>query len=231
MVGAIRKRDIVAHPFVTVHCFGWPVFLRTLIAGRNQTFLSLLAQTHVFQPPTVEVPELLGDCVQLEWRARRIYESLAQRFADQEPVRRFFETLAHQEHEHYEMLELCRKLAGREGWIEEHFTPWRDAVPRLGRQMDEIEASLEDLDCVADALRLVIQLESSEINHVFRGAVAATDSGFVRTLRAFQTAEAKHIAYVSDQIPKFEPNLAGECRNLRAAYLGETNGSVGSRTP
>jgi rubrerythrin len=161
--------------------------------------------------------------VQLEWRARRNYESLAERFTDEELVRQFFETLAHQEQEHYELLELCRQLAGKEGWLEEHFAPWRDAIPRLERQMDDVEASLEDLDCAADAFRMVIQLEGSEINQVFRGAVAATDSEFVRTVRAFEAAEAKHIAYISDQIPKFEPNLAAECRDLRAAHLSDTS--------
>jgi hypothetical protein len=82
--------------------------------------------------------------------------------------------------------------------------------------MDDVEASLKDLGCVADALRLVIEIERSEINQVFGGAVAATDSAFVRNLRAFQTAETNHINYISDQIQKFEPALAAECRDLGA---------------
>ena len=45
MIGAIRKRDILAHPFITIDCFGWSVFLRALTAGRNQTFLALLTET------------------------------------------------------------------------------------------------------------------------------------------------------------------------------------------
>jgi rubrerythrin len=222
MVGAIRKRDILAHPFITVHSFGWPLFLKALLAGRDETFLSLLAGTTTFGPPTVEVPELLGHCVQLERRAQEIYESLSERFTDQGLVKQFFDRLAQQEQEHYEMLELCRKLAGREGWLEEHFTPWLDAVPRLEQQMDGLESSLEDLDSVTDALRLVLQLEGSEINQVFRGAITATDSRFVRALRAFETAEAKHIAYIADQIPKFEPDLAAECRDLSTAHQGNT---------
>jgi hypothetical protein len=215
MLGAIRKRDIMAHPFVTLHCFGWPVLFRALIAGRDQTFLSLLVGARALRRPGVKVPELLGRCVELELRAERIYESLAERFTGQAPVRHFFETLALQERDHYEMLELCRELAGQEGWLEEHFAPWRDAVPRLQRQMDDAEASLQDLDSVADALRLVIRIEGSEIGQVFGGIVAATDSGFVRNLRAFQTAGARHISYVCERIPKLEPDLADECRALR----------------
>jgi hypothetical protein len=222
MIGAIRKRDVLAHPFVTIQCFGWPVFLRTLFAGRDKTFLSLLAETSVFRLPTLGVPEVLGHCVKLELRARRIYESLAERFTDQEQVRQFFEVLARQEHEHFELLELCRGLASREGWLEAQFAPWRDEVPRLERQMSDVEASLQDLDSVADALRLVIQIEASEINQVFGGAVAATDSAFVRNLQVFHTAEAGHITYICDEIPKFEPDLATECRELRADHLSDT---------
>jgi rubrerythrin len=218
MFGAIRRRDIIAHPLVTVHCFGWPFFFRALATGRRRTFLSLVAGSGALRSPAVEVPELLGRCVDLESRARRIYELLAARFNDPAPVRRFFENLAQQEREHFELLELCRQLARREGWLEEYFAPWRDAVPRLERQMGDVEDSLDGVDRLADALRLVIRLEGSEINHVFRGVVAATDSEFVRTLQAFRTAEERHIAYACDRITKFEPHLAGECRALRDAH-------------
>ena len=82
MVGVIRKRDILAHPVVTIRCFGWPVFLRALAASRQQTFLSLLVECSALRPPKVKVPELLGHCVELELRAKRVYESLAERFAE-----------------------------------------------------------------------------------------------------------------------------------------------------
>jgi hypothetical protein len=216
MVGVIRKRDILAHPVVTIRCFGWLVFFKALTAARGQTFLSLLREAGVLRPATIEIPELLGHCVELELRAQRIYEELAQRFADRGPVRRFFQTLAEQEQSHAELLELCRETASRAGWLEERFAAWRDAVPRLERQMGEAETALEGLDKLADALRLVIRIEGSEINDVFGGVVAATDSDFVRTLRAFHTAGTTHISYISDQIPKFEPGLVDECRELSA---------------
>jgi rubrerythrin len=222
MFGVIRTRDIVAHPLVTVHCFGWPLFFRALIAGRRKTFLSLLAGSNSMRSPTVAVPELLGRCLDLESRARRIYELLAARFSRRAPVKQFFETLAQQEQEHFELLALCRQLASREGWQEEHFAPWRDSVPRLERQMDDLEESLDDLDQLVDALRLVIRVEGSEINHVFRGAVSATDSEFVRTFQVFRTAEAKHIAYACEQIPKLEPDLAGECSELRVVLSSDS---------
>jgi rubrerythrin len=221
MFGVIRRRDIIAHPFVTVDCFGWRFFIRVLVTGRRKTFLSLLAGSGVLRPARVEVPELLGRCVDLESRARRIYQWLAERFAEREPVRQFFRALAHQEQEHYELLELCRQLAGRHGWLEEVFAPWRAAVPHLERQMDGLEASLEGLESLADALRMVIRLEGSEIDQIYHAAVTATNSEFVRALGVFRNAQAQHITYICDRIPKFEPDLAGECEKLRAARSGE----------
>ena len=223
MVGAICKRDILAHPFVTIHCFGWQVFFRALIVGRNQTFLSLLVQTRTLQPPTVNVPRLVGRCVKLELRAKQIFESLASQFADHRPVRKFFDNLAQQEQDHADLLELCREAASRALWKEEYFTPWRDAVPRLESQMGDAESALQTVDGVADALRLVIQIEGSEVNHVFRGIVAASGSDFVERLGAFQNAGKKHISYICDKIPKLEPELAGECRELWAACFADAS--------
>jgi len=219
MVGVIRKRDIIAHPIVTVRCFGWPVLLKTLLAGRQQTFLTLLCESGALAPPAFEVPEVIGDCVALELRAQRIYEQLAERFADRPSVREFFATLSEQEGTHAELLELCQAIASREGWMEEYFAPWRAAVPRLVKQMDEAEAFVNEHDSLADALRLVISVEGSEINDVFESVVASTDSDFVRHLEAFQEAEAMHLRYITVQIAELAPELAEECAELEAKSL------------
>ena len=164
----------------------------------------------------------MGSAIELESQAERIYTWLAGRFVGHEPVSDFFETLAQQEQGHSELLQLCRQLAVRERWLEEHFSPWRDALPRLERQLGEIESSAKDVDNIADGLRLVIQIEASEINGVFKGVVAATDSRFVRKLQAFQTAGEKHITYICDEIPNLEPQLADECQGLKNLYFSET---------
>jgi hypothetical protein len=218
MVGAIRKRDILAHPMLTVHCFGWRVFFRALTAGRNATFLSIVTQAAIRRQPSVKVPESVGQCIDLEFKARQIYESLARRFAQQEPVKRFFEMLAQQEQDHAELLELCWTAAGPGRWDSQYFEPWREAIPQLKRQMEKAASSLDSLDGVRVALRLVIQIESSEVNQVFRGVVAATDSDFVRKLQAFQQSTSYHLGYICEQISKLEPDLEGECQEMMAAY-------------
>jgi len=219
MVGAICRRDILAHPFVTIRCFGWRVFFRALIANQSQTFLSLLADAEGLQPSTVKVPELVERCIRLELQAKRIYEWLAGQFLGHEAVLEFFDTLARQEASHAQLLDLCRVLAGRTVWKEECFAPCRDSIPRLERQMQTIESSLDSIGSVADALRLVIQIEGSEVNQVFESVVAASGSDFVRKLLVFQAAAENHISYICDEIPKLEPDLAAECRELRDHFF------------
>ena len=219
MVGVICRRNILAHPFVTIRCFGWRVFFRALIAGHSQTFLSLLAETKGLQPPTVKVPELLERCVKLELQAKRIYERLARRFFGHKLISDFLNTLARQEETHAELLGLCREAASRTIWKEECFAPCRDSIPRLERQMKNIESSLDSIDGVTDALRLVIQIEGSEVNRMFESVVAASASVFVRKLLAFQNVAEDHIACICDEIPKLRPELAEECRELRDRFF------------
>ena len=219
MIGVICRRNILAHPFVTIRCFGWRVFFRALIAGNSQTFLSLLADTKGLQPPTVKVPELIERCIKLELQAKRIYEWLAGRFLGHKLISDFFNALARQEETHAELLRLCREAASRAVWKEECFAPCRDSIPHLERQMKNIESSLESLDSVTDALRLVIQIEGSEVNQTFESVVAASGSVFVRKVLVFQNAAENHIAYICEEIPKLEPELAEECRELRDRFF------------
>jgi hypothetical protein len=219
MIGAICTSDIVAHPVVTIRCFGWQVFFKALAAGRDQTFLSLLAQNDAMRPAAVRIPRLVDRCVRLERQAKGVYQAMAGRFLGHQPVAAFLDALADQEEGHAQLLELCREAAGRAVWQEEHFAPWRDAVPRLEEEMDRIQASLSQLDRVADALWLVIQIEGSEVNRVFQGIVDAAASDFVRRLGTFATAGDRHIRYICQTISRLDPELAEPCRELEATHF------------
>jgi rubrerythrin len=220
MNGAIRKRDILAQPFVTIHCFGWLVFFRALVAGRNQTFLSLLAETH--KPPPLKVRNVIERCIKMEEKVKSIYERLAVWFTGRAAVKEFFDELARQEQSHAELLELCQRSVRRESKLQERFRPLRDTLSRVEKQMERIESSLESVGGLADVLRLVLWIERSEINTVFRGVVAATGSEFVRTVRTFHTAGARHITFICDEIPKLEPDLAEECRDLKDRFFADS---------
>ena len=120
---------------------------------------------------------------------------------------------------HAELLKLCREAASRSVWKEDCFAPCRESIPQLEHQIENIESSLESLGSVTDALRLVIQIEGSEVNRVFESVVAASGSAFVRKLLAFQNVVENHIAFICEEIPKLEPGLADECRELRDRFF------------
>jgi hypothetical protein len=85
--------------------------------------------------------------------------------------------------------------------------------------MVTIESSMELIEHVADGLRLVIEIEGSEVNQVFGSIVAAGGSTFVRNLLVFQVTVEKHIDFICDEIPKLEPDLTEECRELRSRFF------------
>jgi hypothetical protein len=84
--------------------------------------------------------------------------------------------------------------------------------------MQEAESRANSLESLSDALRLVIQIESSEVNRIYLGIVAASDSEFVRTLRVFHEAGLEHISYICDRIPEMDPELRDACQKLRDGY-------------
>lgn len=219
MVGAIDKRDILAHPIVTIQCFGWRVFLRALLAGRNTTFLSVLTATEVLKPAEETVVDFVARCVELELTASRIYAALARRFSDTPDVHAFFAAISGQEESHAELLELCRAAAAQSQWLDERIQPWRRCLPKLERHMSDAESRVDDMHSALDALKLVIDIESSEINEVFRSIVTAADSEFVRRINVFGDTERRHLTFIGHAIVRLEPTLAeaGRALTQRAA--------------
>ncbi len=218
MVGVITGWEVLWHPAATIRCFGWRVFFRAVIPWQGRTFLGLLRDAGVLGATAQQAPEVLEHCIQLELRARRIYAALAKAFADEGLVGAFFAALADQERSHADLLELSRAAAGRGGWNAQAFAPWQDHLPRLSEQMNAADRALGEVDSVEDALRLVLQIESSEINPVFRAAIAAGNAAFVRRLRPFREVTDAHLSYIAERIPQLEPKLTAAARELRAKF-------------
>jgi rubrerythrin len=215
MVGVIRTWDILEHPVATIRSFGWRVFFRALFAGQGKTFLSLAFEGCV---PTTRMPSLLERCISLELRAERIYIALSRALAEQEAVGVFFDALAEQERDHADLLRLCKAAAVRGRWRANLFNPWQEYLPRLEQQMDETDATVRSIDSVEAALRVVIEIESSEINRVFDAALAATDAAFVRKLEPFRKAMQWHLTFLVDRLGDLAPQLMAETRELRARF-------------
>ncbi len=218
MVGVINHWDILAHPVTTVRCFGWRVFFRAIGPWQGKPFLSLLGSAGLLKTTDSKVSTILERCIGLELRAKRIYVALATAFRDEGLVGPFFAGLAAQEQYHVDLLQVCRAAALRKGWHAALFNPWQDYLPRLEQQMDATETAVAGIGSVEDALRLVVQIESSEINEVFSAALAATDSAFVKKLRPFRKAMEAHMSYIVERLPELSPQLLLACRELRARF-------------
>jgi rubrerythrin len=217
MVGVICKREILLHPVLTIQCFGWTVFLRAVFAGPKQTFLSLLNDSRHFERPLQPVPEIIASCIDLERHAMKIYDLLSRRYARDASANEFFLRLARQEQDHAELLELCRAAAGRRGRREACFDGWRETVGETEKRLREAEANLDEIGSLAGALRLVLEIESSQINRLFARIVAATDPRLACKLRAFRNAVHDHLGYLCECVPRLEPGLSDACRALWAA--------------
>ncbi len=129
-------------------------------------------------------------------------------------MRDFFRTLAVHETQHAELLELAETAAGCQQWNEAKAAPWRQVVPRLEEQMAQALRTLEEVTSVREALQRVIDIESSEINDVFKGVIAAADSEFVRQIRAFHDAERVHLRFICRAIERLDPDLVPASETL-----------------
>jgi hypothetical protein len=218
MIGVITTWDILTHPVSTIRCFGWGVFFRAVAPWNHRTFLSILQDAGSFGTAAARVPAILERCIALELRAKRIYNALEKAFADHGLVGPFFAGLALQEQYHADLLEVCRAAVSRRGWKANLFNPWQDYLPRLEEQMHAAEDAVYQVGSVEDALRLTIQIESSEVNEVFHAALAATDAAFVHKLRPFREAMEAHMAYIAGRLPELCPELLMACRELRARF-------------
>ena len=89
-------------------------------------------------------------------------------------------------------------------------------MPETQRRLEEAETILEQRHSIADALRLVLEVESSQINRLFAGVVEATDPRLSRKLVAFRNAVQDHLGYICERIPLLDPNFADACRKLWA---------------
>ena len=167
-------------------------------------------------PARAKEPELIERCVWLELQSAAIYRSLAERFSASWPLRAFLDELADEEQEHADLLRVCKLFACKGRFVRNRFRPWHDYVPLLEQQMQQAVASLDEIKSLDDVVRLILQIEGSEINRVFLGVIQATDSPFVKKLGPFRRAVKHHIGYICKRFSKLTPSAASACRELRS---------------
>jgi len=184
----------------------------------KRAFLSVLRESGLLGAIGSHVPAVLERCAGLELRAKRIYAALGRAFDDHPQAGLFFRDLAFQEQEHADLLEVCRAAAIRGSWEANLFSPWQEYLSRLEQQMDATEAAVGQIGSLEDALRLVLQVETSEINQVFEAAAAATGAAFAQRLKPFRRAVDSHIAQILGWLPELAPSLLAATRELRARF-------------
>jgi hypothetical protein len=228
MIGVITKRDILAHPLVTIQCYGWKVFYQSIFARQKVTFLSLLERAQIFSESKHKsksnpiLDDLLKQTIQLELRAKRIYETIAKLFISIPPAKDFFEVLSKQEQDHADILDVCMLTASRNGCDIEDINIWLGYISILETKMSEAETAVHSITCLDDALRLTVQLESSEINKVFQAVLQASNSRFIKKMANFRMATKTHLAYISYKLPELSPYLGETTREFREKLLCAT---------
>jgi hypothetical protein len=207
MIGAIRTWDVLRHPIVTIRCFGFKTYVRSLLAGPRQTFLSLLSDISFFGSCDSQAADIVKQCIEMELRARQLYLNLAEATADNQRLSRFLTELAEHEQEHADLLQLCMAASNQVGWRHRDLPKWRSSLARLDQEMSEIEAIAAVIRDPEAAMGLVIELESSEVNQVFLDLIASSNSDFVKKLRPFQYAVEMHMSHITAGIAALTPNL------------------------
>jgi hypothetical protein len=216
MIGVIRKRDVLRHPVATVQSFGWRVFLRTLRAGQNETFLSVVAEVQAAERVQLHFAPLMESAIACELRTMHVYLALAARFEHELPIKRFLSALASHEQGHAELLRICAQ-ASHHALTDEH------RLSRLADLLIPLQVALAKAECAlttdigrSEALRLVVQIEGAEINHLFEDLIAANPSPFVDAIQAFQKATTGHVAYIRRVLPTLAPEVEADCQKLVA---------------
>jgi hypothetical protein len=218
MLGVINNFDIMTHPIVTIQCFGWRFFFKALFAKHNFTFLTLLNSSSLFEPAPPESGEIVDRIVQLELRAKGIYTKFADKFPSDVSVKRFFEILASQEQDHADMLEFCKAATAHDGWKMNDLSATGQCVAGLESQMRQAENAVRSITSLDDAMRVVIQLESSEINQAFQNVFMASSSRFVKKLLKFRRATHFHMAFIMKRIPVLCPQMLQTSKQLNAKF-------------
>ncbi|MGW8257377.1 MAG: hypothetical protein ACWGMZ_07835, partial [Thermoguttaceae bacterium] len=95
---------------------------------------------------------------------------------------------------------------------------WHDSLGELENEMATAEAAVYNITSVDEALQLVLQLETSEINPIFDSILRAADSVFVNKSRKFRRAIEEHIVYIGERMPQLCPAMTSAAQNLVDYY-------------
>jgi hypothetical protein len=205
MLGVVRTRQVLAHPLVILEGFGLKVLVRSLFAGRDETFLDIV--TRCAQEGAnddmdeVDLLKTVDGFVGLERRARDLYWKLSHKLAAFPDAARFFVTLSWQEEGHAIVLSRVRRDI-RRGRL------WKRSRDLHLASLGSLEALFANLEreaqseslSVCRALEMVEELEQSELDVVFDTLNDSVDMRSRARFERFFVLSRAHSAYWHAQV-------------------------------
>jgi hypothetical protein len=206
MQGVVTTRQVLAHPLVILEGFGLKVLVRSLFAGRDETFLDIV--TRCAQEGAnddmeeVDLLKTVDRFVGLERRARDLYWKVSQDLAAFPDAAKFFVTLSWQEEGHAIVLSRVRREI-RRGRL------WRKSRDFHLSSLGSIEALFANFEhevgrktvSLCRALEMVEEIEGSELDVVFDSLNDSVDMRSRARFERFFVLSNAHSAYWREQVP------------------------------
>jgi hypothetical protein len=213
MQGVVTTKEVLAHPLVILEAFGLKVLVRSLLAGRDETFLDIVTRcAQEGANDDMEELDLLKTVdrfVGLERLARDLYRELSRQLAGFPDAAKFFFTLSWQEEGHALVLSRVRREI-RRGRL------WKKSRDLHLCSIGSLEALFANFEhevrkkgiCLARALEIVEEIEGSELDVVFDCLNASVDMRSRARFERYFVLSKAHSAYWHEQVGR-----------LRAGYL------------
>ena len=208
MRGIIGRDYCIRHPARIIHLFGTGVLLGMLWSERKSLLERVVEH---YQDHGIPLPGEAGHAYRvaalIEFRVARLYEQLAEQFADEPEVHAFYRELHAEELEHGRLMCLCRYTASHHPALE--YTPsLRDpAVSEALRRVRSLAQAAPTLT-LDEALAVTEALEQTEINTIFDRLLRQADTTESRLFEEELQATADHATEVPRRIAELRERLS-----------------------
>jgi CheY-like chemotaxis protein len=153
---------------------------------------------------------VISGLIEIENRAREIYESAAAKFADDPALQNFLIEMAGAEREHCEILDRAHRFAKAHPYLKPLVTIGNDARERLDHVLAELEAAMgagPSKEAMMDAMVLMETLEWSEVFVYVMNALKSRSGEFVEAAKQIQGHKERVEAFMASR-PEFSRYLA-----------------------
>ena len=207
-MSAVLSRDYcLSHPWEVGRLYGWSVLFGTWVSKRS--VLDRVARS--FAERRDVMPGPLGRSYRiaqlLELRAAKIYQLMAERFADLLPARRLFEELEEEEREHARLMEICLYTVCVTPEIRYEPSVMDPEIRTVLQEMRAVQRRIPSMT-LDEALETSEALERSEVNVIFGKLLEQVDQPEVALLREMMRSAENHQVSVPRRIADLREELS-----------------------